>query len=205
MSADYAALFEGAVHERVIEWAVMPGSRTNMNVRVRTAEGEYAMRMPGAGTNEYIDRSAEMANVRALEGLPFTPEVVYADAGTGLLVTRFLEGAASLTTEAYANEADVRDMCAVLAQLHGSGVAFGNEFDLDAGVLEYREVLNREGYVLPAEVVGSQGRLDAALRTLLDEYAMPPVPSHGDPNAANFGSSELLVGSTPKPRCLPAS
>ena len=187
MSAvDYAAIFESIVPERCLETDVMPGSRTNVNVRVRTPEGAYAMRVPGEGTNEYINRPAEVANVVAAGQLSFTPEVVYADGESGVLVTRFLVGAESLTTEAYADDGMVCRMCAILAELHGSGISFSNAFDLAEGVRRYREVLAREGYGLQAELVAQQDRLDAGLESLLTEYAMPMVPSHGDPNAANF-------------------
>ena len=187
MSAvDYVVLFEGVVPERCLEAAVMPGGRTNENVYVRTPEGAYAMRVPGEGTNDYIDRPAEVANVAAVGSLPFTPDVVYADGESGVLVTRFLDGAESLTRDAYADEDMVRRMCTVLAELHGSGVAFSNVLDLAEGVRGYREVLTREGYGLPAELIAQQGRLDTALESLLTEHAMPTEPNHGDPNAANF-------------------
>ena len=186
MNADYIVLFESIVSEPVLECEVMLGSRTNVNVHVKTTKGEYAMRVPGKGTNGYIDRAAEAANVQKLSYLSFTPEVIYANAETGVLITRFLEGARSLTLNAYKHDVDIQDMCSILAELHRSDVTLSNEIDLVVGVREYHDVLKREGCALPSEVTAAQARLDLALDALLSEYALTPVPSHGDPNAANF-------------------
>lgn len=185
-SVNYAEVFEAIVPERCLKAAVMSGSRTNVNVCVRTPKGSYAMRVPGEGTNEYIDRPAEVANVSAVGILSFTPEVIYADSKSGILVTRFIEGAESLTKNAYDDKSMVARMCAILADLHGSGITFSNVFDLAEGVRGYREVLARQGYNLQPELITQQDRFDSALKSLSTDYSMPMVPSHGDPNAANF-------------------
>ena len=193
MATDFAALFESVVGERCIEASVMPGSRTNVNARIRAAAGSYAMRVPGEGTNAYIDRHAEASNVRAVSCFDFTPDVVFADAESGILVTRFLEGAHSLSVGELLDEGSLARACAILARVHSSGIEFSNRFDLEDGLREYRGVLAGEGYGLPVEVVEAQPRLDAALRELKDGYSKAFVPSHGDPNAANFmASSERM-------------
>ncbi len=186
MSVDYAAIFESVVPERVLECGVMPGSRTNVNVKVRTDRGSYAMRVPGEGTNAYIDRRSEMANIEDVASFPFTPDVVYADGETGILVTRFLEGARGLRVEEMVEGDALLGVCSILSELHTSSVTFGNMFDLEGGLTGYRAVFESGGFALPAEIAAALPRLDATMCELSARFAMPSVPSHGDPNANNF-------------------
>ncbi len=65
------------------------GGLTNLNYRI----GDFVLRLPGAGTSEYIDRHAEEVAARSASDAGVNAELLHFDAGDGLMVTRFVDGA----------------------------------------------------------------------------------------------------------------
>ena len=77
------------------------GGLTNLVYRVQNNHLDYCLRIPGAGTEEYIDREVEAhaATMAAKSGV--SPDVIYADAKSGIMVTRFLKGADTMTADTF--------------------------------------------------------------------------------------------------------
>ena len=166
---------------------LMGGARTNTSYRVSAARRLYAMRVPGEGTNEYIDRRSEVANLRlASEALDFVPRVFYANGETGLIISEFLEGARSLTMEDAADDGLLAAAAERLAFVHSSGIAFGNVFDLRETKRSYTTLLEAAGVGLPVEVVREKRALDEALAEYAARSKGRLAPCHIDPNMANF-------------------
>lgn len=182
----FAAMFAQAMGEPCMSLSVMSGSRTNVNCHVKAASGEYAMRVPGEGTNAYIDRAHEIANLRKVSSFPFVPNLHYADPKSGLVVTEFLTGARSL------ERADLEDaelfgkVMQTLADVHSSGLVFGNVFGIAQTKTAYEELLASEGFALPAAVHRHAAVLEEALGYYGRCYGDSLIASHGDPNLANF-------------------
>ncbi|OZC63420.1 choline/ethanolamine kinase--aminoglycoside phosphotransferase [Rhodococcus sp. 06-470-2] len=77
-----------------ITYAPVPGGLMNSNWRI-TVEGKpkrYFMKLPGAGTDSFIDRSLANEAARRAGALDIGPEVVLFDPVTGVEVIEFLEG-----------------------------------------------------------------------------------------------------------------
>ena len=68
---------------------------TNINYLVERDDERFVVRLPGAGTGEYIDRIAEEVAARSAAKAGVNAEVVFFDATDGLMVTRFVDGAVS--------------------------------------------------------------------------------------------------------------
>src|SRR5438552_10094558 len=64
------------------------GGLTNRVFRVDHSGEQYVLRLPGAGTAEYINRANEAQAARAAAKAGVSPDVLYADAATGIMVTR---------------------------------------------------------------------------------------------------------------------
>ena len=100
---------------------------TNVNYRL----GPYVVRLPGAGTHEYIDRVAEERAARAAADAGVSVEVLFFDTSDGLMVTRFLEGAATMSAEAFrADDGAVERAADVMRRLHTGAAPFAVEFHL---------------------------------------------------------------------------
>ncbi len=158
------------------------GGLTNRVYRV----GDYCLRLPGAGTEEYIDRSNEAVAAVEAARAGVSPEVVHADAASGVMVTRFIGGAVTMTPEAFrARQGAPGRAGAAFRRLHGSGAVFPFRFELFAMIDDYLGILATKDVSLPEgyhDVVAEAGTVRAALAA----HPLPLAPCHCDPLCENF-------------------
>ncbi len=161
-------------------WRTAPlGGLTNRSLRVSAGKLDYVLRLPGPAAAGYLSRSAELHNARLAAELGLSPPVVFADAARGIMLLAFLPGSRHLTAEDLRAPALVAGVAAVLARLHGSGLRFES-------TMAAFPIIDR--YL----AIGADARLQRLrqaaepLRAALDRDPMPAVPSHIDPNPANF-------------------
>ncbi len=158
------------------------GGLTNRVFRV----GEAILRLPGAGTADYIDRAAEAAAARAAAAAGVAPAVLHADPATGVMVTRRLPGCVTMTPALFRARPGAPARAArALRQLHRSGQVFPARFDLWAMIDGYLRLLSGKDVALPPgyhAVVEEAG----AVRRALARAPVAPVACHCDPLCENF-------------------
>lgn len=166
--------YEGAV-ERL-------GGLTNRVFRM----GEYCIRLPGEGTEEYIDRANEAIAAKEAARAGVSPEVIHADPQSGIMITRFIEGTVTMSPQAFAGRSGSPARAGrAFAKLHASGAVFPFRFELFSMIDEYLGVLSTKDVKLPDgyhEVV----REAEGVRTALDAHPADLAPCHCDPLCENF-------------------
>lgn len=162
------------------------GGLTNLVFRVADADTSYCLRIPGAGTEEYINRAHEAQAAHEVARAGVSPQVLHADPDSGVMVTAFLEGAETMSPEAFRERAGSPARAgAAFRQLHDSGARFAFRFELFAMVDEYLEILSGKDVDLPDgyhEVLAES----RGLRTALEAHPLPLVACHCDPLCENF-------------------
>ncbi len=170
---------EGAAIERL-------GGLTNRVYRVELEGEPFCLRIPGQGTDAYIDRRVEATNARAAAKAGVSPQVLFFDEASGLMVTRFLDRATTMTPERFASRQGAVERAArALAALHGSGEPFSFRFELFSMIDDYLAVIAEKGGELPDgyhDLVGEAG----AVREALLSHELPLAPCHCDPLCENF-------------------
>jgi thiamine kinase-like enzyme len=165
---------------------------TNINYRI----GEFVLRLPGRGTADYIDRSAEEVAARAAAAAGVNAEVVFFDRADGLMVTRFVDGAITMTPARFTADLDAASRAGrVLHRLHTTSAPFASAFDLFGGIDEYKQILATEAAPLPDGYEEVEAEAERARATLSDQ-SVTLVPSHCDPLCENFldtGDSMYLI------------
>ena len=130
----FGAVPDGVAVERL-------GGLTNRVWRVEVPDGPVVLRLPGAGTEDYIDREVEAVNAQAAARAGVSPEVLHVDPAAGVMVSRHVAGR-TMTPEAFrcvpgaparAGEA--------FRRLHRSGERFAFRFELFAMIEDYLGVL----------------------------------------------------------------
>ncbi|MFN4170658.1 MAG: phosphotransferase, partial [Pseudorhodobacter sp.] len=158
------------------------GGMTNRVYRV----GGFCVRLPGKGTEAYIDRANEAAAAREAARAGISPELIHVDPATGVMVTRFLPDVVTLSPESFAaRDGAVERAARSLRVLHGSGAAFPFRFELFAMIDDYLGLLSGKDVKLPEgyhDVVAEAG----AVRAALAAHPAPLVPCHCDPLCENF-------------------
>lgn len=158
------------------------GGLTNRVYRV----GEYCVRLPGEGTEEYIDRKNESVAAREAARTLVSPEVIFADAGSGVMVTRFIEGAVTMSPEGFAERAGSPARAGeAFARLHRSGAVFPFRFELFSMIDDYLGILSTKDVSLPDGYHGVVAEAER-LRAALDAHPAELAPCHCDPLCENF-------------------
>ncbi|SMY07522.1 choline/ethanolamine kinase family protein [Flavimaricola marinus] len=176
--------FEGVTASEVT--LTRQGGLTNLVYLVEGRDQRVIVRIPGAGTEAYIDRAVEVHNARAAHAAGVAPEVLWADAGSGVMITRAIEGITTMTPEGFGSrKGSAARAGAALAKLHGSGETFQFRFELFAMIDDYLKVLSTKDVTLPE---GYHDIVAAAqpVKTLLAETEVPLAPCHCDPLCENF-------------------
>lgn len=171
----------------------LPGL-TNRVYRLDAFDQRLCLRLPGKGTEAYIDRKVEAHNARAASAAGVAPAVLFSDETSGIMVTRFLDGVATMSPERFRTTEGAPGRAArSLRTLHASGQEFASRFELFAKIDEYLEVLaGLEGVELPkgyADVVKEAG----AVRAALDAHPVALAPCHCDPLCENFLDAGLRM------------
>jgi thiamine kinase-like enzyme len=139
----------------------------------------YVLRLPGRGTEQYIDREGEAANARAVAGLELAPPILYSDPASGVMLSRYIAGAVPLSPESLREGDHFRAAVGLLQRLHGSGLAFTGEMRLYPKLDQYLAMAST-----PA--LRELRRAGEALRPVIEPGWGPLRPCHIDPAPHNF-------------------
>jgi thiamine kinase-like enzyme len=162
-------------------WVVTPlAGLTNRSFLLRRDEDRAVLRLPGPGTERYIDRRAELHNHEVAAGLGIAPPILLAD--PDCLVTRYVDGAQGLAPESFRDPSVIAAVGRLLARLHRSGCVFQSRMELFPKVDQY---LALAGVEAPAALLQLRDRAEPA-RATLAAHPVAWVPSHIDPSPANF-------------------
>ncbi|MGP2492981.1 phosphotransferase [Mesorhizobium sp. PUT5] len=149
--------------------------------------GDYCLRIPGKGTEEYIDRANEAVAAREAARAGVSPEVLHFDPESGVMVTRFVAGTETMTPR---NFRDRKGSPARAAQafrrLHDSGAVFPFRFELFSMIDDYLKVLSTKDVMLPAGYHEVVREADQNVRSALAAHPLPLVACHCDPLCENF-------------------
>ena len=148
--------------------------------------GDHVLRLPGKGTEEYIDRENEAVAAELAARAGVSPELVFVDPGTGVMVTRYIAGTVTMTPEGFrARPGAPARAGRALRRLHASDAVFPARFELFAMIDEYLRLLSTRDVALPEGyhdvVAEAQG-----IRAALGRRPLPSAPCHCDPLCENF-------------------
>ena len=149
------------------------------------ALGDFVLRIPGKGTEEYINRANEVVMAREAAMAGVSPQVIHADAKSGIMVTRRIAGI-TMSPEKFKTAAkSVTRAGQALARLHGAGRSFPSRFELFAVMEEYYRILATKKFILPTGYREAMQEAET-IRNMLAKSPVPLVASHCDPLCENF-------------------
>jgi thiamine kinase-like enzyme len=158
------------------------GGLTNKVYKV----GVYCLRLPGEGTQEYINRAHEAVAAEKAAHAGVSPELLYVDPESGVMVTRFIDGAVTMTPELFNQTSGAPARAAkAFASLHQSGAVFPYRFELFTMIEDYLAILSTKDVALPKgyhDVVKSAGKI----KQVLAVHPVDLAPCHCDPLCENF-------------------
>jgi thiamine kinase-like enzyme len=187
MTADLAAAFARIplLHDADPANARRLAGLTNVNHLVEHEGQRFVVRLPGAGTSEYIDRGNEAVAARSAADAGVNAELLFFDAADGLMVTRYVDGAVTMDAARFRDVAAVGRAGRAFRRLHDHARPFANDFALFPMIDEYKTLLAGKGATLPEGYEEAQQTSDS-VRAALERTPAALVPSHCDPLCENF-------------------
>ena len=163
------------------------GGLTNLVFLIERGRERCVLRIPGRGTEEYINRVHEARAAREAARVHVSPEVLHFDAASGVMVTRYVEGSVTMTPQKFRERPGAPGRAgAVLRQLHRSNALLCVPL---RAVRDDRRVPQGAG----GQGRGAAGGLPRAsspeaggVRAALGARALPLAACHCDPLCENF-------------------
>ena len=158
------------------------GGLTNIVFRA----GDVCLRIPGKGTEEYIDRANEAGAARAAAAAGVSPQVLYVDPSSGVMVTRFIEGVTTMTPALFKSRKGSPTRAGLAFKtLHSTSAPFDFRFELFAMIDDYLKLLGGKTVDLPTGYHDVLGEAES-VRAALSAHPLPLAPCHCDPLCENF-------------------
>lgn len=162
------------------------GGLTNRVFRIGLDGDTLCLRLPGAGTEEYINRANEAASARAAASAGVSPPLLHADATSGVMITRFVSAAATMTPALFKSRKGAPGRAGVvLRKLHKSNAVFPFRFELFQMIDDYLKLLGTKPVELP-EGYHDVLREAETIRAALNAHPLPLTACHCDPLSENF-------------------
>ncbi len=162
------------------------GGLTNLVFHIRDSDENYVLRIPGAGTEEYIDRRTEIHNAKIAAEAGVSSQILFADENDGLMLQQHLGDAITMSPNLFSTTVGSPARAALaLKKLHTCGKEFYFRFELFAMIDEYLAMLTKLGAELPD---GYHDVVKAArpVRDALNAAPAKLAPCHCDPLCENF-------------------
>lgn len=142
---------------------------------------KYIIRIPGAGTDQLIDRAQEAAAYRAIDGKGICDDIAYLDPDSGCKITRFLEGARVCDPLC---KTDTARCMQKLRAFHDLALTVPHTFDLFGQIEFYESLWGGRASQYPDYAETKEQVF--ALRPYIDAQPKRCVLTHIDAVADNF-------------------
>ncbi len=160
------------------------GGLTNLVYRVQAGDRSWLLRIPGKGTEEYIDRKVEAHDARVAADAGVSAPVLYFDESDGLMLADYIDGA-TLDAERFKDPGSLARSAVALRRMHQHPQRFGTRFDVFEKIDEYLQLLEKLDAALPEGYRAVKKEADA-VRRVLQAKPVALAPCHCDPLAENF-------------------
>jgi len=159
---------------------------TNKVYKVDTPDGSYCLRVPGVGTEGFIDRGVEKVNALAAARTGVSPEVLhYGD--DAIMVTPYLEGTTTMSPALLQSTPGTATRAGqAFAKLHSAGETFEFRFELFSMIDDYLKHLDELGVTQFPEGYHDLVREAEAMREALSGHDLPLAACHCDPMCENM-------------------
>jgi thiamine kinase-like enzyme len=148
--------------------------------------GNIIVRIPGKGTEEYIDRRIEAYNAQQAALAGVSARIIYANPDSGLMISHCIDDIATMTPALFkSTKGSPARAGRAFRKLHNSGFEFKFRFELFAMIDEYLGILATKSISMPEgyhNVVKAAGPVKSAL----EKNPGRLTPCHCDPLCENF-------------------
>lgn len=177
----------------------LKGGLFNKTYIVEDEEGKrYKVRIPSRGSEFFVNRDAEIMNLRLLEFTGVVPRVVEYKEDSKIAIFEFIPGI-PLSKESFKNSEIMKASIKAIKTIHNSGVYFSNTFNVFLEVNRYYERLKKDGILKEYWYIANEYPLEnfinitKYIENIIKKSEIREVPCHNDLLPANFILSKNKV------------
>ena len=142
----------------------------------------YIARVPGDGTDSYIDRKNEYDIFEKLKDKDITEEVIFFNKHNGYKISKYLEGSKNIDIK---DEDDLKNTMELYKRLHTSGVKVSGSCDIIDMIDEYLGIIKKKEVFIPYEDFDEVLKHEREIEKIVIKEKRPKTICHGDPNPNN--------------------
>lgn len=161
------------------------GGMTNKNYKIEIDNEYYVLRVPGKGTEEMISRTDEIKNAAYANEVGVDSKLVYFNEESGIKISKFIENAETLSSEATKNQNNMTMVCEILRKLHNYNKKMSNDFDIYDKIEQYEELAKEVNAIFFDDYYEVKDKV-LYLKNIMDKLDVKLVPCHNDTIAENF-------------------
>jgi thiamine kinase-like enzyme len=179
-------MFSSDVNADSFKHIKLSGGYSNFTYKVSIHGGKtYISRIPGAGSESFIDRSAEWHNASIASELGLNPAIEYNDKKGSQLSECLLTPCPLTPTMLQQHSPYIIEIALQLKKLHRSPNKFQNDANIFKRNTRFRELIEQHHVVLPDEYEPIR-KITAKLELIFQQLNIPQVPCHNDTYYNNF-------------------
>lgn len=161
------------------------GGMTNRNFKVSFEGNNYVLRIPGIGTEGMVERGNEEVNTLLTYRMGISPEIFYFSDNTGIKLTRFIDGAETLTPATIQRYEHIVQIADIFRALHNSSIRLNNDFNVFREIISYENLLDKAGAKMYDGYEKYRSKI-FCLQERLNVLGVELKPCHNDLVAENF-------------------
>ncbi len=161
------------------------GGMTNTNFVLKVNGENLMLRLPGACTNNMINRSNEKYNEKLGMIIGLNPDTIYFNEETGVKISKFIVGAETLTPATARLENNIKKISQMLKKLHSSELKIRGKFDIFIEYEKYKNIADSFDVTYYDGFFETQERF-YNLRKSIEYIGWDIKPCHNDLVAENF-------------------
>jgi thiamine kinase-like enzyme len=156
---------------------------TNHNFKVTVGAQSYVVRIPGSGSDVFVDRDKELHNTVSASDVGVGAKVLYSFKSDYVIITEFLEGTV-MSPESFKREDVILRTVQAIKEVNTKG-SFVSHFVMFEKYDEYREIVKKHSIRLPDNFDEAEDMVRRVQRRFVRN--MPELVScHNDLLAENF-------------------
>ncbi len=162
------------------------GGLTNEVYHLAGEDQGYCLRIPGAGTEEYIDRNVEKHNASVAEYAGVSPTVHYFS-DDGIMLTEFIPDSVTMSPARFQSDLEAAFQAGEsFRQLHLCDKPFEFHFEVFSMIEEYLHLLSKGKAIELPEGYHDVVEQSKSVKEALDRNPVDLAPCHCDPLCENF-------------------
>jgi thiamine kinase-like enzyme len=156
--------------------------------------GQFIFRLPGAGTEELINRKEEYISNKLACELGLDIELINFDVSTGIKVCKCIPEAITMSPERLCQETNIKMAAAILRTLHSTPVNTGVDFGFTRKVEEYEKLILKNKIALYSDYSIKKQQV-LGMYSSFHKHAAQDTPCHNDPLCENwvYGNNRMYL------------